>query len=65
MEPLMLRVVDAARQLRRPVRENYVPPVEKIQNFFESAKGINIEVLQKELPKSNMLRATVLFDTEK
>jgi len=31
----MLRVVDAARQLRRPVREDYVPPVEKIQNFLK------------------------------
>jgi hypothetical protein len=34
MELLMLRVVNAARQLRRPVREDYVPPVEKIQNFL-------------------------------
>jgi len=38
MEPLMLRVVDAARQLRRPVREDYVPPVEKIQIIKESFK---------------------------
>ena len=35
MEPLMLRAVDAARKLRRPVREDYVPPVDKVQNLFE------------------------------
>ena len=36
MEPLMLRAVDAARKLRRlPVREDYVPPVEKVQNLFD------------------------------
>ena len=35
MEPLMLRAVDAARKLRRPVREDYIPPVEKVQNLFE------------------------------
>ena len=34
MEPLMLRAVDAARKLRRPVREDYIPPVEKVQNLF-------------------------------
>ena len=38
MEPLMLRAVDAARKLRRPVREDYVPPVEKIQILHESYK---------------------------
>ena len=38
MELLMLRVVNAARQLRRPVREDYVPPVEKIQIIKESFK---------------------------
>jgi len=50
----MLRVVDAARQLRRPVREDYVPPVEKIQNILSEAtmsvgelkKRDNIKVLQ-------------------
>ena len=36
MEPLMLRAVDAARKLRRPVREDYIPPVDKVQNLFEA-----------------------------
>ena len=36
MEPLMIRAVDAARKLRRPVREDYIPPVEKVQNLFEA-----------------------------
>ena len=36
MEPLMIRAVDAARKLRRPVREKYILPVDKIQNLFES-----------------------------
>ena len=36
MEPLMLRAVDAARKLRRPVREKYILPVDKIQNLFEA-----------------------------
>ena len=32
----MIRAVDAARKLRRPVREKYILPVDKIQNLFES-----------------------------
>ncbi len=48
----------------RPVQENYISPEIKLQNFLES-KGINIEVLQKELPRSNILRSTVLFDAIK
>ena len=36
MEPLMIRAADAARKLRRPVREDYIPPVEKVQNLFEA-----------------------------
>jgi len=35
MEPLMLRAVDAARKLR-PVREDYVPPVERVESFLHS-----------------------------
>ena len=38
MEPLMLRAVDAARKLRRlPVREDYVPPVDKVQKLYEGS----------------------------
>ena len=38
MEPLMLRAVDAARKLRRlPVREHYVPPVDKVQKLYEGS----------------------------
>ncbi len=64
MEPLMLRAVDAARKLRRPVREDYIPPVDKVQNLFE-AGNINIGVLKKELPNSNVLRIQVLLDAIK
>jgi len=50
----------------RPRTESYIPPVDKIQTFLtEVAKGINIGVLQKELPSSNELRSTVLFDAIK
>ena len=49
----------------RPRTENYISPVDKVQNLLESAKGINIEVLQKELPRSNILRSQVLFDAIK
>ena len=50
----------------KPRNESYTPPVDKIQNFLSEAKrGINIEVLQKTLPKSDILRATVLFDAIK
>ena len=53
------------RQLR-PRNESYTPPVDKVQNFLSEAKGgINIGVLQKTLPKSDVLRATVLFDAIK
>ena len=53
------------RQLR-PRTEKYIPPIDKIQNFLsEAKKGINIEVLQKTLPRSDILRATVLFDAIK
>ena len=53
------------RQLR-PRTEKYIPPIDKIQNFLsEAAKGINIEVLEKELPRSNILRSQVLFDAIK
>jgi hypothetical protein len=52
------------RQLK-PRTENYIPPIDKVQNLLESAKGINIEVLQKELPRSNILRSQVLFDAIK
>ena len=37
MEPLMIRAVAAARKLRRPVREDYIPPVDKVQNFLNEA----------------------------
>ena len=37
MEPLMIRAVDAARKLRRPVREDYIPLVEKVQNYLSEA----------------------------
>jgi len=60
----MLRAVDAARKLRRPVREDYIPPVDKVQNLFE-AGNINIGVLKKELPNSNVLRIQVLLDAIK
>jgi len=49
----------------RPRNESYVPPVDKVQSLFEAVKGINIKVLQKELPGSNELRSTVLFDAIK
>ena len=50
----------------KPRTENYIPPVDKVQNFLsEAAKGINIEVLEKELPRSNILRSQVLFDAIK
>ena len=49
----------------RPRNESYIPHVDKIQDLLESVKGINIKVLQKELPKSDILRATVLFDAIK
>jgi len=53
------------RQLR-PRTESYTPHVDRIQNILsETVKGINIEVLQKELPRSNVLRSTVLFDAIK
>ena len=52
------------RQIR-PRVETYTPHVDKVQNLFEAAKGINIKILQKELPKSDILRATVLFDAIK
>ena len=52
------------RQLK-PRTENYIPPVDRVQDLLEAAKGINIDVLQKEIPKSNILRATVLFDAIK
>jgi hypothetical protein len=50
----MIRAVDAARKLRRPVREDYVSPVEKVQNILSEAtmsvgqlkKRDNIKVLQ-------------------
>ena len=37
MEPLMIRAVDAARKLRRPIREDYIPLVEKVQNYLSEA----------------------------
>ena len=49
----------------KPRTENYIPPVDRVQDLLEAAKGINIDVLQKEIPKSNILRATVLFDAIK
>ena len=53
------------RQLR-PRNESYTPPVDKVQNFLSEAKsGINIGVLQKTLPKTDILRSTVLFDAIK
>jgi len=50
----------------KPRNESYIPPVDKIQNFLSEAKGgINIDVLQKELPRSDVLRSQVLFDAIK
>jgi len=54
------------RQLR-PTQEKYVAPVLKIQSLLlaEATGGINIEVLNKTLPKSDVVRSTVLFDAIK
>ena len=50
----------------RPRNESYISPVDKVQNFLYEAKGgINIGVLQKTLPKTDILRSTVLFDAIK
>jgi len=50
----------------KPRNESYIPPVDKVQNFLtEAKKGINIEVLQKTLPRSDILRAQVLLDAIK
>ena len=37
----MIRAVDAARKLRRPVREDYIPPVDKVQNYL--TEGLKAE----------------------
>ena len=37
----MLRAVDAARKLRCPVREDYIPPVDKVQNYL--TEGLKAE----------------------
>ena len=54
------------RQLR-PTQEKYVAPVLKIQSLLlaEAVGGINIEVLNKTLPKTDIKRSTVLFDAIK
>ena len=43
MEPLMLRAVDAARKLRRPVREDYIPLVDKIQILLDESSGLTTD----------------------
>ena len=63
MERLM-GIKNYVRQVR-PIQESYVNHLDKIQNLFEATKGINIKVLQKELPGSNELRSTVLFNAIK
>ena len=62
----MSRLRDIVRQVK-PVQETYcVDYVERIQNLLHEAdKGINIGLLQKELPRSDILRSTVLFDAIK
>jgi len=53
------------RQIK-PRNESYISPVDKIQKFLtEAEKGINIGVLQKTLPHSDVLRVTVLLDAIK
>ena len=50
----------------RPRNESYVNHVDRLQSLLsEAAKGINIGVLEKELPGSTELRSTVLFDAIK
>ena len=49
----------------RPVQESHVNHLDRIQSLFEAAKGIDIKILQKELPRSTTLRAKVLFDAIK
>jgi hypothetical protein len=62
----MSKLRDIVRQVK-PVQETYcVDYVERVQNLlYEANKGIDIKVLQKELPRSDILRATVLFDAIK
>ena len=43
MEPLMIRAVDAARKLRRPVREDYIPLVDKIQILLDESSGLTTD----------------------
>ena len=52
------------RQLR-PRSEAYIPHVDKIQNIFYEAKGIDISVLESEFRGTNILRSTALFDAIK
>ncbi len=40
----MIRAVDAARKLRRPVRENYIPPIEKIQQYISEEMSPEAEI---------------------
>ena len=64
MELLMLRVVNAARQLRRPVREDYVPPVEKIQNILSESALSKQELLKPagKGPNSGIPRIQIFAD---
>ena len=58
-----MSLIGYVRQVR-PIQESHVNHLDKIQSLFE-AKGINIDVLEKELPRSNVLRSQVLFDAIK
>ena len=59
-----MRLQKYVRQLN-PRPEAYIPHVDRIQNLLEATKGINIGVLRKTLPKTDILRSTVLFDAIK
>ena len=39
----MIRAVDAARKLRRPVREDYIPLVDKIQILLDESSGLTTD----------------------
>lgn len=58
-----MSLIEYVRQVR-PIQESHVNHLDRIQSLFE-AKGINIDVLEKELPRSNVLRSQVLFDAIK